>query len=343
MVAAVLRPVLEISHAERAFRSATGQPELTPLVVLDFQELLDAAYPPREMILGPILFEKSTGMIHAWRGAGKTQIALAVAYAVSTGGNLFKWFAPKARKVVYIDGEMPIQSMQERLSSISRSSGGVRPAPGMLRIITPDTQDGPMPCLATADGQALVDAAIDEDTSLIIVDSISTLVRYTAAENDAESWGAVSEWALRHRRKGRAILFIHHSGKSGAQRGTSKREDILDLVINLKRPIDYVESEGARFEVHFEKARALWGEAVDPFEAKLVTDAHDVQSWAMQAVAVVDDARVRELWDSGLTLSDITREVGLHKSNVSRRLTKAQAAGELKRPYPAVRSNKKGA
>lgn len=54
-------------------------------------------------------------------------------------------------------------------------------------------------------------------------------------------------------------MFIHHAGKSGAQRGTSKREDVLDTVVALKRPGDYVTSQGARFEVHFEKARGIFG------------------------------------------------------------------------------------
>ena len=40
----------------------------------------------------------------------------------------------------------------------------------------------------------------------------------------------------------------------------SKREDILDTVLSLKRPDDYEPTEGARFEVHFEKCRGIYGE-----------------------------------------------------------------------------------
>ena len=38
------------------------------------------------------------------------------------------------------------------------------------------------------------------------------------------------------RRRGMAVLLIHHAGKSGDQRGTSAREDIMDTVISLRRP-----------------------------------------------------------------------------------------------------------
>ena len=72
---------------------------------------------------------------------------------------------------------------------------------------------------------------------------------------------------LRLRRKGVAVLLIHHAGVNGRQRGTSRREDALDTVIALRRPADYSPEQGARFEVHIEKARTLVGEGPSPFEA----------------------------------------------------------------------------
>ncbi len=77
----------------------------------------------------------------------------------------------------------------------------------------------------------------------------------------------MQNWLLRLRRKGIAVLLIHHAGINGRQRGTSRREDALDTVIALRRPVDYSPKEGARFEVHIEKARALVGEGALPFEA----------------------------------------------------------------------------
>ena len=317
---------------------AGPQPE--PLVVTDLPDLLAAKVAPREPILSPIIVEKSLSMVHAWRGTGKTHFAMGISHAIATGQRFMRWTAPRPRKVVYLDGELPQQRVQEQFAAIV-AAGGEPPASGMLRVITPDLQNGPMPCLATTEGQLLVDEALEADTALIVVDSISTLVRHTLAENDAESWGSVAEWALRHRRLGRSILFVHHAGKSGAQRGTSKREDILDLVLCLKRPIDYAESEGARFEVHFEKARTLYGDSVEPFEAMLTRDSLGVQAWALKDVAVVDDERVVTLWEQGLTASDIVRETMLHKSNVSRRLTRAQKEGKLTRAYPDASKHKK--
>jgi hypothetical protein len=71
---------------------------------------------------------------------------------------------------------------------------------------------------------------------VIFVDNISTLAR-TGRENEAESTSAGV--GARAATRGRSVVFVHHAGKGGAQRGTSRREDVLDSVIALRRPQDY--------------------------------------------------------------------------------------------------------
>ena len=63
------------------------------------------------------------------------------------------------------------------------------------------------------------------------------------------------------------MLIVHHARVNGRQGGTSRREDALDTVIALRRPADYSPEQGARFEVHIEKARMLLGDGAVPFEA----------------------------------------------------------------------------
>jgi putative DNA primase/helicase len=85
-------------------------------------------------------------------------------------------------------------------------------------------------------------------------------------ENESESWAPIQEWILSLRRRGISVLFVHHAGKGGAQRGTSKREDVLDTVIVLRHPDNYSPSDGARFEVHLDKARGVYGEQAQPLK-----------------------------------------------------------------------------
>ena len=276
--------------------------------VCTINELIERKFPPREVLLSPWLRRQELAMIHAWRGIGKTFVALELAFAVSTGGRFLGWQAPKPHGVLYVDGEMPAVTLQERLSRIITSED-LEPTPEMFRIVTPDLQDICVPDLATTEGQALIEEAILPETDLIILDNISCLVRRAGRENDSESWLSVQEWALKLRSRGKSVLFIHHSGKSGAQRGTSKREDVLDAVISLRRPQNYEGQEGCSIQIHFEKARGLSGPDVEPVEAKLITRPDGTRKWEYHAAEEGIADAVVEMVHLGMDRKEIIREL----------------------------------
>lgn len=316
-----------------------------PLRVLDVHEFMAIELPEREDLLSPWMQTQSLSMIYAWRGVGKTHVALGISYAVASGDTFLGWTAPKPRQVLFIDGEMPAAALQERLAAIITSAEREAP-PGTLRIVTPDLQGSCMPDLATSRGQAAINAVIEADTALIIVDNLSCLVRRNGRENEAESWLSLAEWALSLRAQGKSVLFIHHAGKNGDQRGTSKREDLLDTVICLRRPPLYRLQDGAVFEIHFEKSRQLCGTHVEPYEAQLSHDDQGRSVWTLRAIADSTSERVAKLTQEGLSQKEIADELHIHKSNVSRSLRKAEAQGLLKRRthdrpnHPVARSTR---
>jgi len=298
-------------------------PEKLRFETVTLAELLEKEIPPRENVLMPWLPCQGLAMIHAPRGVGKTHIALGIAYAVACGGLFLKWHAVIPRNVLIIDGEMPAVVLQERLASIVKS-GETEPQAD-IEFITPDFQSSRMPDLTREDDQAELEEVI-ANKELIIIDNISTLCR-TGRENEAEGWLPVQEWALRMRAAGKSVLFIHHSGKGGGQRGTSRREDILDTVINLRHTKDYRHEDGAVFEVHFEKARGIYGDDVEPFTAQLSTDEHGVQCWTTQSLEESTYKKVIALQEEGSSQKDIADELGKNKSTVSRHLKQAKKEG----------------
>lgn len=295
-----------------------------PLQVATVDEILRADFPPQKLLLEPWLTSQSLSMLYAWRGIGKTHAALNIAWAVASGTSWLNWRAPEAVPVLYLDGEMPGPALQQRLASLFASTTASALQKN-LRIMTPDlNRERVLPDLSTHSGQNEIEEIIG-NTELIIVDNLSCLCRSGGKENEAESWQAVADWALRQRTQGRSVLFIHHAGKGGAQRGTSKREDILDNVIALKRPNDYEPSEGARFEIHFEKTRAMFGEDVSPIETRLDTDDDGAQVWRTKPVEECLTAQVRELKSEGLTQRQIAVELGIGVATVNRHLKRAGA------------------
>jgi putative DNA primase/helicase len=296
------------------------------LRAVDIGDFLSMEIAPREMILAPVLPTQGLAMLYAARGVGKTFVGLGMAYAVATGGAFCRWQAPEPRRVLYVDGEMPASAMQERLAQIVQGSEKVPPDDDYLRIVTPDLQEDGIPDISSTEGQAAIEDYLG-GVSLVVLDNLSTLCRH-GRENEAESWEPMQEWVLSLRRRGISVLLVHHAGKGGNQRGTSKREDCLDTVICLRQPPDYQAEEGARFEVHMEKARGVIGEDAKSFEARLeVRDG--VAMWTTREIEDRELEHVIELVRAGDTVRDIAEETGISRSKVGRLRKRAQAEGKL--------------
>jgi hypothetical protein len=284
--------------------------------VVSASELMTMALPPRGTVLDPWLPEKGLAMVYGPRGVGKTYLVHGAAYAIATGGLFLGWNAPKPRRVLIIDGEMPAVALRDRLMA---TVGGKNPE--LLHFLALDLQERDLD-LSDALHQDGLEPILAE-TDVIFVDNISTLTR-GGRENEAESWLPVQAWALEQRRAGRSVVFVHHAGKGGQQRGTSRREDVLDTVISLRSPADYRPEQGARFELHYEKARGFHGQDARPFEAVLANN-----QWSVHDLADVTFDRVVELSNDGASVRDIADELKISKSTVQRHIARARELGKL--------------
>lgn len=299
-------------------RQPEHQPEQhkTSLHCVTAYDFLTMSFPEREMLLSPILPRQGLCMLHAMRGIGKTFISLSVAYAVASGGKVFdRWEAARPARVLFLDGEMPARTLQERLAALVAGSDAEPPSHDFLRILTPDMQDGPMPNLATPEGQEAL-APLLEGIDLVIMDNLATLAR-NGRSNDEESWLPIQGWLLELRRRGLSAFMIHHQGKGGDQRGTSAKEDILDTVIRLDRPKDYQSEQGARFEVHLTKARGIYGQEAKPFEAQL-SNVSGLLTWTTRDIEDAELEQLRLLMAEGCSIREAAEEMGIHKSKAQR-------------------------
>ena len=115
------------------------------------------------------------------------------------------------------------------------------------------------------------------------------------------------------------MILVHHAGKDGQQRGTSKREDVLDTVIDLRRPQNYVASQGVRFELYFQKGRQLYGADAEPFEASCEVE-NDRALWTRAPISNIHQDEARRLSDEGQSIRQIAAEMGISKSTAARLL-----------------------
>jgi putative DNA primase/helicase len=294
------------------------QQTLASFQPIGFNDFLALNVPPREMLLNPILPERSLAMLYAPRGVGKTLLSLSIGLAVASGASLLRWSAPRPRRVLYVDGEMPLVSLQERLRIISQGLGCEIPNNGFRILAADQTETGIS--LGSGDGQRAIEPLL-HDVDLLILDNLSTLC--TASESASDAWVPMQNWLLGLRRKGIAVLLVHHAGNNGRQRGTSRREDALDTVIALRRPEDYSPEQGARFEVHFEKLRnRVDADGAVPFEASFDGDA-----WSAQDLRPPIFKQAVELFQNGLTVREVAAQLRISKTEAGRLRLTAVAEG----------------
>jgi putative DNA primase/helicase len=184
--------------------------------------------------------------------------------------------------VLYVDGEMPLTAVRDRLAAIVGGVDAKPPSPDHFVLLAADYHRDGLPNIGDDEGQERLLPHL-AGVELVIFDNLSTLAS-GIRENEADDWAPIQRFILRLRRRGIGVLLIHHAGRNGQARGTSKREDILDTVIALRRPDDYDPAHGASFEIHFEKSRGFWGPDAEPFEASLdVTNG--VARWGIGEIA----------------------------------------------------------
>ncbi|MEE9451869.1 MAG: AAA family ATPase, partial [Gammaproteobacteria bacterium] len=155
-----------VAQIGKNMEKAKQEEQTNRLVVDDIISFSKLQFPPRKKLLGEWLLSQSIGMVHAYRGIGKTYFALNVAYAVATGGEYLGWEAPNQCEVLYIDGEMAADSLQERIAGMILASEIDDDRNIPFNIITPDRQLFGMPDINTWEGRALINEAITESTKL---------------------------------------------------------------------------------------------------------------------------------------------------------------------------------
>jgi len=286
---------------------------------VELRDLLKMKMPERRWLLEGFMQERDIAMIHAYRGVGKSRFAQALGVAVASGGSFLRFEAPEPRQVLLVDGELPREDLQKMLAQAVAASDSEPEAP--LRVLSADLADAPLRSLATNEGRRQVEEHLGS-AEFLILDNISTLFLGSGPENDSESWEKAQAWLLSLRRKGVATLLVHHDGKGGAQRGTSKREDVLSTVVQLKHPPDYEPSQGARFELKFTKSRGMAGDAVVPLMVTLETPQDGRPGWRWDFLNDSLGDRAGELKALGMSVRDIAKELEASKSAVHRALQK---------------------
>jgi len=176
---------------------------------------------------------------------------------------------------------------------------------------------------------AITERCLTSGVKVLILDNLSTLAS-GMRENEADSWELVNNWLLDLRRRKIAVVIVHHAGRSGEMRGTSKREDNVFWIIALddaKKDAD--DKRGARFISRFAKPSRNTQEEEPAYEWHFVTDeATGVVSVGHKQAQTMDV--FLGLIEDGVTeCGQIAQEMKTSPATISRLAKRAIDAGKI--------------
>lgn len=309
-----------------------------PLRTMTLAQLLEHQFPAREDLVAPWLRQGESAMLWAPPGLGKTMLALTLALAVAGGGTVLGWTSPQPRPVLYVDGEMHIQDLRDRLAMLSGTVSGldVAAAGGNLTILSRQGQgaDVRFPDLTKeADQDEVLRQAAGTDAALVICDNFSTLAE-VADENEAAAMSPVLTFLLRMKQAGRATILVHHSDKTGANyRGSSKLATTFEVIIGLSRLEGRAAGEGAGFELKWGKYRGKPTMATRDMEVMLEGTPEGGVRWdhrpgsGAEMVALLDAVRSGRF----RTQRELAEHLQMEPMKVSRLKGRAVGKGEISR------------
>ena len=295
--------------------------------LLSGEELFSLKVKPRECYLGTWLRESSLGWVYGPRGQGKTWFSLGLARAIAEGSAFGSWHASKSRRVVYVDGEMPLDSIQERDNSLRTQTAPIHflnhevyfdKTGKALNLTDPDTQ------------RSLTKLLLDIGAEVVVMDNLSCLFN-GMAENEADDWEKVLPWLLDLRRHKIAVIIVHHSGRAGTHmRGTSRREDAATWIIRLTEPSTGHDVDGVSFVAAFTKKREGTQDETQPIELTIARGSNGKADITFKRMSPLDE--LRQWMRDGITnCADLSDAMGISKPSVSKLASKAIQAGWLRK------------
>jgi hypothetical protein len=311
--AASERLAIMIAEAEPYEPSKKATHEDVILEISDFKAL---DLPPKQKILHPWVEEQMIGIAYSWRGVGKTWMGISVLNSVTKGEPFGPWKTKSPVPCLFLDGEMVAQDIQKRLDNSKRQATLYIYSDHYANLL-----GLPRAHLANESWRTKMKSILlARKVKLWVVDNLASLAS-GLDENKKQDWDPINEWLLELRFAGIATIMLHHESKEGKQRGTSAREDHVDISVRLKRPHDYTPEDGCRFILHFEKQRLPLEELglISDIEFQLTQDETTGQlTWKWGNVKKEVEREILKMLDEGITYDAICSALDISKGYISK-------------------------
>jgi hypothetical protein len=228
---------------------------------------LDRDIPERDYLLGRVLCTTSRWFVIGETGIGKTLFGCAMGGTAAKGSAFLNWEARRPSRVMYLDGELPVETFKERMELIAARHGRDIPFFGYNRE---DLGFDGMPPLNTPPGQAWLRREIEAiKPDLIIFDSIMCLL--IGSMLDEATWAPMKPLVCELSGRHIAQVWFNHANDLGKSFGDKTREWEMDTVAKLSR----ADGDETAIRLEFAKARLRTPKTAGQFTPLIIQPSDD--------------------------------------------------------------------
>ena len=254
-------------------------------------------FPPSECFLGDLVSSKSRIFLAGYTGLGKTMLGMAMAVGMATGKGFLNWRSSRPARVLYLDGEMPGNLLQERISDAVRRSHCNGP-PTNLFAYSADFAEtvakvypglGVIAPLNTEEGQTFLYTLIGSlgGVDVIIFDNVMSLV--VGDQKDEVPWSETLPLVQQLTMQNIAQVWLDHTGHNATQQyGSSTKAWRMDALGIMTRLSDPQPSDEMAFKLSFEhpgKARRRTSKNWEQFAPQVIRLRNDI--WTTDAAGAI--------------------------------------------------------
>jgi hypothetical protein len=265
----VARPKSSFGNGGASYREGSPDQIILPpppdRASLTLSAWLDRDIPERDFLLGNVMCTTSRWFVIGETGIGKTLFGGSIGGAVAKGAAFLNWEARRPSRVMYLDGELPVETFKERMQLIASRYGRDIPFFGYNRE---DLGLDGMPPLNTQAGQVWLRREI-EAIKPDLFDSIMCLLVGSMLEE--ATWAPmkplVCELSARHI----AQVWFNHANDLGKSFGDKTREWEMDTVAKLAK----VDGDETAIRLEFSKARLRTPKTAGQFSPLIIRPTDD--------------------------------------------------------------------
>ena len=234
-------------HSAKAFMGITPSDDFTVIpekkvnieqvgrLGMSISNVMDQDFPSPDWIIDNLLKEGEGLLIYSQAKVGKSWITTLLSTITATGADAGIWSAKEKLPTLFIDGEMMISTLKDRLVQVSEGLDvDIRDAD--LTVYNTQHEQTSMDICSASTQEMILSQIKQYGYKIVVLDNLTALTSASRSENDAEYGKEINAFINKIRGLGCSPIVVHHAGwNSSTPRGSSTLIAGVSVVMSIEK------------------------------------------------------------------------------------------------------------